>query len=119
MGGPFGETMNMTRKNVLVLLAAVALAAPLALPTVAGGGGSGSGSNAANKTAASGSTLAVLGPGLTGGADSLTETVLSTTIKTSPPTDLIFSVTLECALWTTVETVGNDVSESTARVEIA
>lgn len=110
--------MNISKKNVLVLLAAAALAVPFAVPSASGESGSTGGSNAANKTAAAGSTLEILGPGLTGGADSLSATVLATTIKTSPTADLIFSVSLECALWTTVETVGNDVSESTARVVI-
>jgi len=71
-----------------------------------------SGDNAANKTAATGSTVEILSP-LTGPT-----TVLSTTIKTSSTQDLIFSVTSECALWTTVSTTGNDVSEARATVTI-
>jgi len=69
------------------------------------------GSNAANKTSAAGSSIEVISP-------ALEETVLATTIKTSSPQDLIFAVTLECALWTTVQTEGNDDSVSRATVTI-
>ncbi|MFO1534208.1 MAG: hypothetical protein ABR586_00935 [Thermoplasmatota archaeon] len=70
------------------------------------------GSNAANKTAATGSTVEFLSP------LAPATTVLATTIKTSAPQDLIFSVTTECALWTTVATTGNDVSEARSTVQI-
>jgi hypothetical protein len=97
--------MNLNR-NTLAVAGAIAL---LAVPLVAAA--LSDGSNAANKTAATGSTVEILSP-------IATTSVLATTIKTSAPQDLIFSVTLECALWTTVQTVGNDVSEAQAKVTI-
>ena len=93
-------------KRKLAIAGALAL---LAIPLAAALDGS---SNAANKTSAAGSTVEFLGPGL--GAE-----VLSTSIKTSAPQDLIFSVTMECALWTTVATVGNDVSEARATITVS
>ncbi len=80
--------------------------------------GDSGGSNGANKISVAGSEIEILGPGVAAGAGSLEETVLSTTIKTSTPADLILQVTLECALWTTVQTTGNDMAESTARVVV-
>jgi hypothetical protein len=98
--------MNLNR-NTIAIGAALLLAIPLVAAALDDGG-----SNAANKTAATGSTVEIL-------SAALETTVLSTTIKTSSPQDLIFAVTLECALWTTVETVGNDVSEARATVTIS
>jgi len=100
--------------NPRTLIAAAAVAA-LFLPVVLG-----QTAQAANKTSAAGSTLAILGPSVSGDGASgaLQATLLSTTIKTSPPTDLIFAATLECALWTTLKTVGNDAAQSTARVVV-
>jgi hypothetical protein len=96
--------MNKTLRNAAVAAAAVLFL----LPAVWG-----QASTAANKTSAAGSTTEFLG-----GTSPTVASVLDTTIKTSAPQDLIFSVTLECALWTTVATTGNDVSEATARVTI-
>lgn len=95
----------LTPKTLVLLAACTALAVPV-VSALAGGE-----SNAANKTSAAGSTVEFLSP-------ALDSTVLATTIKTSAPQDLIFSVTLECALWTTVATIGNDVSEARATVTI-
>jgi hypothetical protein len=97
--------MNLNRNHLAALVAATLLAVPLVVAVTTDG------SNAANKTAASGSTVEVL-------STLAPATVLATTIKTSSPQDLIFSVTSECALWTTVETVGNDVSEAQAKVTV-
>lgn len=97
--------MNLNRNTLAALAAAALLAVPIVVAQLDGG------SNAANKTAATGSTVEILSP-------ALATSVLDTTIKTSSPQDLIFSVTLECALWTTVQTVGNDVSEARATVTI-
>jgi hypothetical protein len=44
--------------------------------------------------------------------------LLTGSIKTSKPTDLIFQVTAECALWTNIGTVGNGISEAFAQVLI-
>jgi hypothetical protein len=97
--------MNVNRNHLAALGAAVLLAVPLVMAGTDGA------SNAANKTAAAGSHVEFLGP-------ALEATVLATTIKTSAPQDLVFAVTLECALWTTVATVGNDVSEARATVNV-
>src|SRR5688500_2632400 len=105
-------TLNLDRKTLTLAAAVLVLAVPLVAAGVNGP------SNAANKTSAAGSTVEFLSDQVTGGAFSLPETVLETTIKTSPGQDLILAVTMECALWTTVQTVGNDESESTARVEV-
>ncbi|MHB1260760.1 MAG: hypothetical protein ACYC2H_03495 [Thermoplasmatota archaeon] len=98
---------NRLNTKSLSLLAAAAL---LGIPLVAAALDDGA-SNGANKTSAAGSTIEFLGP-------ALEQTVLATTIKTSAPQDLIFSVTLECALWTTVATIGNDVSEARATITV-
>ncbi|MES2155970.1 MAG: hypothetical protein V4510_12625 [bacterium] len=103
--------MNM--RNLLALIAVAMVTFPF--PAQSSGT---DGSNAANKTAAAGSTVEILGNGVSGGSNSMSATVLATSIKTSPPQDLLFTVSLECALWTTVKTVGNDVSESTSRVTV-
>ncbi len=100
--------MNIKTKTVLLAVALLALSAPIVAAALTSDGTS----NAANKTAASGSTVEIL-------SAALESTVLATTIKTSSPQDLIFAVTLECALWTTVETVGNDVSEARATVTVS
>jgi hypothetical protein len=104
------QTKTRTRLAVLamILLAAPWAAAQLSSPST---------SNAANKTQVSGSGIDFLGPSV-GPNDSAvtTATVLATTIKTSTPEDLVFQITLECALWSSVTTVGNDMAQSTARV---
>lgn len=93
-------------KNLTVVLGVLAVA--LLLPMVAS---SQNGvANAADKAAVSGSTIELLSPGGT-------VTALSATIKTSSTVDLIFSLTAECALWTSVSTSGNDMSEASAAVE--
>lgn len=97
-------TSNLPAKTLVV--AVVLLAAPAVAAALSGG------SNAANKTSAAGSTIEFLSPLAPG------TTILRTTMKTSPPQDLIFSVSLECALWTTVATIGNEVSEARATVNI-
>ena len=72
----------------------------------------------ADKMAVSGSTLEIITAPLLAGTASTTVELLSGQMKTSSPTDLILSVTLECALWTDITTVGNDDSESVARVKV-
>ena len=95
--------MDINPNNRKLALGALVL---LALPVAVALDGT---SNAANKTSAAGSTLEIIGAG--SGVE-----VLSTSIKTSAPQDLIFSLTMECALWTTVSTVGNEASEARATV---
>lgn len=93
----------LNRRSLALLGAAVLLGAPLVAAALDGT------SNAANKTSAAGSTIEVLN-------SALPQTVLATSIKTSAPQDLIFSLTMECALWTSTTTVGNDAAESLARI---
>lgn len=100
----------MNRKLATRSALAALAAGLLLLPTV--WGLSDGTSNAANKTSAAGSTVEFLSP------LAPATTVLATTIKTSPTMDLIFSVSLECALWTTVATVGNEASEARATVKV-
>ena len=103
--------MNISPRTLIAAAAVAALLLPV--------GAAGQTSQAANKTSAAGSTIQFLGPqAADGSAVDTTATLLTTSIKTSPPTDLIFSVTLECALWTVVKTVGNDEATSTARVVV-
>lgn len=74
----------------------------------------------ADKVAAAGSGVEVMrklaGPASGQGSD--TVRLLSTTFRVSSPTDLIMSVTAECALWTNLSNLGDGDSESTARVEV-
>ncbi len=72
----------------------------------------------ADKMAVSGSTLEVMNSGVSDGSQSKTVELLSGTMKTSGPADLIISVTAECALWTDVTTVGNDVQHAMAQVKV-
>jgi hypothetical protein len=72
----------------------------------------------ADKMAVSGSTVEFITTPLLGGAESTTVELLSGQLKTSSPTDLVLSVTLECALWTDITTIGNDESEAVARVKV-
>jgi hypothetical protein len=72
----------------------------------------------ADKVVASGSALEVLGPEVTEGSESLEATLLTGRLRSSSPTDLLFSVTAECALWTNIVVVGNNASEAVATVKI-
>ena len=90
------ERHNHPVLTVLVV-AALALALPFALAKPINDDGS---SKAADKTAAAASDVEYLSSDF---ADTdLGVTILSSTLKTSAPTDLLISVSLECALWTEV-----------------
>lgn len=65
----------------------------------------------ANVVTAAGSTVEVVGPGEE-------VTLLTGTLRTASPTDLILSVTAECALTTNVTTVGNDDSSAFGQVRV-
>jgi hypothetical protein len=65
----------------------------------------------ANKVSAAGSTVEVVGPGEN-------VTLLSDRIRTSKPTDLILSVTAECAITTELTTIGNDLANAMGQVKI-
>src|SRR5687767_14073668 len=90
-------------KGLFVMAAALLLLAGPAL----GGSGTEGASNAANKTSVAGSTIEIIGDASEGDSTTLTETVLSTTMRTSATQDLIFAVTMECALWSALATEGN------------
>lgn len=73
----------------------------------------------ANKVAVSGQTVEFLGGDLEEDGVDAEEIVLSGTMRASNPTDIVISVTAECALWTTVATFGgDDVSEARAKVTL-
>lgn len=63
----------------------------------------------ADKIGVSASTVDVFGPGVP-------PPILTGSMRTATTTDLIFSLTAECALWTNVVNTGDQVSESLARV---
>lgn len=85
----------MNAKTLIIAAAVIALSAPFVSAALQDGP-----SNAANKTAASASTVEAIGADL---ADTdLGTAVLTTTIKTSKTTDLLVQLTMECALWTEV-----------------
>lgn len=65
----------------------------------------------ANKVSASGSTIEVAGP-------NEEVILLSETVKTSKPTDLILSVSLECSIVTNLTTTGDDTSRANGHVEV-
>lgn len=72
----------------------------------------------ANKVAISGSALEVMSSDVTEGESSEPVTLLHGVLRTSSPADLILSVSAECALWTDITTVGNDVSEAASAVVV-
>lgn len=79
--------------------------------------GSATASQPADKVAVSGSTLEVMEVSTTDSENhSETHTLLSDTIKTSTPTDLLLQPTVETALFTDIMTMGNDQSEAEAAV---
>lgn len=79
--------------------------------------GSAAASQPADKVAVSGSTLEVMEVSATDSENhSATHTLLSDTIKTSTPTDLLLQPTVETALFTDIMTMGNDQSEAEASV---
>jgi len=78
----------------------------------------------ADKVAVSGSGVETLKVALTEGNDSEEISLLSATLRTSTPTDLLFAVTAECALFTDTiirtppEAGASDQSEAIAAVKI-
>lgn len=95
-----------SRRKVVAgaLLGAVGIAVPVALAAEGGGG------TPANKAVAAGSTMEVISP-------QETVTLLSATLKTSKPTDLLMSVSLECSLFTRLLT-DNDNPSSTSQASV-
>lgn len=72
----------------------------------------------ADKMAVSGASIEIMETQLTEGGNSSVHTILSGQMKTSNPTDVILQVTLECAIWTDITTVGNDHSQAAANVTV-
>jgi hypothetical protein len=77
-----------------------------------GSGGSGSNAQPANKIAAAGSSIKCMSDVPTTDCPTNTVTLFDTWIKASNPEDLIIQVNAECALWTLVEVVDDDDSET-------
>lgn len=73
--------------------------------------GAGATHEPANKVSAAGSAGVVVDP-------AETVTLMSEKIKTSKPTDLILSVSLECVITTELTTVGNDSAAAEERVRV-
>lgn len=108
-----GVSFEADRRSALKGLGAAGIGLGLgALAT-----GSASADNPADKVGVAGSTMTKMEVARTDTQNhSKTHTLLSGTIKTSSPTDLLIQPTAETALWTTVATVGNDSSEAKARI---
>jgi hypothetical protein len=68
-------------------------------------------SQPADKAYASGKKVAIVGPGAN-------VPILTAVFKTSAPEDLIFNVTLECSIVTSVTTTGNGFAEAQGNVQI-
>jgi hypothetical protein len=71
----------------------------------------GDGPQPANKTSIASSAVEIFGP-------QERVTLLSTTIKTASPTDVVIQVTAECDILTQLTTVGNDVAEASAAIRM-
>ena len=112
----------MNAKTTLIAAAIFALAAPVVgaalLPATSTDTQSSGTSNGANKYSVAGSDVEYLSPEVVNGTDFTQAAVLGSSIKTSTTTDMIIQVTMECSIWTTVATLGNDVSEATATVKV-
>ncbi len=98
---------------------AAATAGVLALGYLAQGTLAASGGTPANKAYVSGSSLEIMSTVATPGNPATLEKELGTAhVKMSNPTDLLLTVSAECALWTNVATQGDDDNEAIARVEV-
>lgn len=104
-------SVSIRPKTAALLSAAAALPLTAAL-VVAPLGAAQATHSPADKVVAAGSTLEV-----TDAASGPVE-LLSSTLKTSSPTDLMLAVTAECALWTDLTTTGNDSATAISRVEV-
>ena len=87
--------LALSRRNVVTgaLIGAVAVTVPVAVAQEGGGG------TPANKAVAAGSKAVVAAPGQE-------VPIMSTTFKTSKPTDLLIAVSLECSILTDVVITG-------------
>ena len=93
---PTKKTLWLAIPTALLLLAAA-----IAVAGTGAAGNSTSSSNAANKAKAAGASVEVLEPDASDTDEG--QLILSTSIKTSNTQDLLFHVSLECALWTEVK----------------
>lgn len=103
-GGPTGRSsgvllLTLSRRNLVAgaLIGAVGITVPVAVAAERGGG------SPANKAVAAGSHTQVLAPGTN-------VALMSATFKTSKPTDLLISVSLECSILTDVIINGSPVA---------
>lgn len=94
----------------LATIIALSIVGGLSAPAVAPPGSEPTNSGPANKLAAAGSNVVFMSPGAT-------EEILSTSIKVGGPKELVLQLTAECALITTLTTVGNDMAEAFAQVQ--
>lgn len=100
------------RLPAAVLAALLALAAVALFLSASGGGSTATATHTpADKVVASGSTVEVGEPGQE-------LTLLSGTLRSSAPSDLLISVTAECAIATDLTTEGNDTAEATGVAEV-
>lgn len=97
----------------VVVLAVIGAAVAIALPARAQPNGM-----PADKVAVSSSVIEIIRTQTGVGATESVEKILETQLKTSGTSDLILQLTLECALWTEVGTIGSDDSAANATVEI-
>ncbi len=109
------SNLNSTKvaASAMMLVLATAFVVPSLMPDASAGHAP------ADKVAVSGSALEILSDVLEEeGSGSEEVVLLEGSMRASSPTDLIFQVTLECAIWTDVITIGNDESRSFAQVVV-
>lgn len=110
------DSENKMRNKLVVTATALVLLGVLFAPGLMGESGNPD-PQPADKVAVAGSVLEEMSAPLMDGSSSEVVTLLETDVKTSAPTSLIFHLTAECALWTSVTTVGNDDQEAIATVK--
>jgi hypothetical protein len=103
--------MSSSRARYAGIFSAIVIAGGLLIGSIAPAGAN---HEPANKVSASGSTTEVFG--VPNG--STVELLMSETVKTSKPTDLILGVTAECAITTDVTTVGTDTQGAEGLVRV-
>lgn len=102
-----------TNNHLWSIVGAAAILALFVAPALAGSSGT-----AANKAAVASSSIDLVSTPMIDGYESKTVSLLKTEIKTSSTMDLLFQVSLECALWTGLSTIGNDLSKAQAQVVV-
>lgn len=102
---------GLTRRKTGLAAGSLFLLGALALLVLMGYNSANADHQPADKVVASGSTIEVAGPGEE-------MTLLTGTVRSSTPSDLLLSVTAECAITTNLETVGDDNSRAEGSVEV-